>query len=391
MIVQYNKITPEHRSLVRTIESKAYIGYIRYLLMKRWPFERVRKELMRLGLAWNEQEDFETYFREVLYPLIQKKNLTKYYKKYRIGMKDTTLAYGTTFGKSEKDRVAFVDLLKLLEIDQFFADEIGVHYGGPINIPNHPKTGEPLISRDRPLDLVELLQNPKRHVIEQLLVEGYSPKQVSEHLFQRYDIEITDKEITIYAKSFFNVKRQDIQRLIDSLQSEKDQLEMRLIEVQRKPSTDFSFGERFEIISAINSKIQDLSRMIKRLSGVHTGAAYNAAVLEVTDMREMFKDVMVRAHRRFRYMDERTEDEVVGPLKNVMDMMVKATDKILGIEDVLNQKQTKSINEEMLEVIMPTLDRIEREEREAQYQYNDEVKRKDDDGDDIPEPILGFD
>jgi hypothetical protein len=393
MIVQYNKIAPENRTLVKSIESKAYIGYVRYLLLKRWPFERVRKELMRLGLAWNDQGDYETYFREVLYPLIQKSNLTKYYKKYRFGMKDETLSYGSTFGRSEKDRAAFIDILKLLEIEQFFAEEIAFHYGGALNIPNHPKTGEPLISRDKPIDLVELLQNPKRHKIEQLLVEGYSPKQISEHLFQRYDIELTAEEIKVYAKSFFNVKRQDIQRLIDSLQLEKESLDNRLIEVRRRPTSDFSFGERFEVISAISGKIEELNGMIRRLSGVHTGATYNAAVLEVTDMREMFKDVMTRAHRRFRDMDERTEDDVVAPLKNVMDMMVKATDKILGIEDALSQKQTKSINEEMLEVIMPTLDRIEREEREAQYAYSDEVKKKDKNKDDdtSKERIIGFD
>lgn len=390
MIVQYNKIAPEHRTLVKSIESKAYIGYIRYLLLKRWPFERVRKELMRLGLAWNDQEDFETYFREVLYPLIQKFGLTKYYKKYRFGMTGETLTFENTFGRSEKDRVSFADLLKQLEIEQFFADEIMVYYGGSHNIPNHPQTGEPLISRERPVDLVELLQNPKRHKIEQLLVEGYSPKQIADHLFQRYDIELTPNEIKVYAKSFFNVRRQDIQRLIDSLQQEKDDLESRLIEVRRKSTSDFSFGERFEVISAMTGKIEQVNEMIRKLSGVHTGAAYNAAVLETSDMREMFKDVMTRAHRRFREMDERTEDDVVTPLKNVMDMMVKATDKILGIEEVLNQKQTKSINEEMLEVIMPTLDRIEREEREAQHAYTEALKNKSDDDDDEDE-IIGFD
>jgi hypothetical protein len=388
VIVQYNKITPKHRSLVRVIESKAYIGYIRYLLLKRWPFERVKKELMRLGLAWNEQPDFEIYFKEVLIPAITKAGLLKYYKKYKSGMKDETLTFQDTFENSDKDRISFVELIQQLDAEHFFAEEIVNYYGGTINIPNHPLTGEPLISREKPVDLVALLQNPKRYLIEQLLVEGYSPKQISEHLFQRFDMELFPNEIKVYAKSFFNVKRQDISRLIDNLQVEKDDLERKIAEIKRRSPQDFSFGERFEILSTMNEKIEELSKMIRKLNGVHSGTAFNAAVLEVTDMREIFKDVIVRAHRRFREMDERTEDEVVAPLKSVLDMMAKATDKILGIDDVLNQKTNKTINEEMLEVIMPTLDRIAQEERESMYNYKDGSKNYDEEDNDA---IIGFD
>lgn len=390
MIVRYNKISPENRSLVRSIESKAYVGYIRYLLLKRWPFERVKKELMRLGLAWNEQPDFEIYFQEVLFPAIKAKSLTKYYRKYKDNMEDETLTFHGTFGNSDKDRVSFIELLQYFEIEQFFTEEIIDHYGGTMNIPNHPLTGDPLISKDKPVDLVAMLQNPKRHVIEDLLIEGYSPTQISDHLYQRYDLEITPNEIKVYAKSFFDIKRQDISRLIDSLQTEKDAVEQRILETKRKSIKDFSFGERFEVLSALQDKSDRLAKMIRKLNGVHSGASFNAAVLEVTDMREMFKDVMVRAHKRYRDMDDRTEDEVVAPLKSVMEMMVKATDKILSIDEVLSRKTTKSINEEMLEVIMPTLDRIEQEEREAMYTYKEEIRKGDEDEDEDNEPILGF-
>lgn len=393
MIVHFNKITPENRTLVRSIESKAYVGYIRYLLLKRWSFDRVRRELMRLGLAWNEKADFEIYFQEVLYPSIKKHKLTKYYKKYSQGMEDSPLSFSNTFGRSEKDRVSFVDLINFLDIHQFFAEEILEHYGSPANIPNHPVTGKPLISKEKPIDLVEVLQNPKRHVIEGLLVDGYSPKQIESHLYQRYDIELTADEIKAYAKSFFNVKRQDIQRLLDTLQEEKDSLSTRLVEIRNRPKSNFTVGERFEVISTMNNKINELGRMINKLSSFHTSSSYNAAVLEVSDMREMFSDVMARAHKRFRDLDERTEDEIVGPLNNIVSMMAKATDKIMKIDDVINQTSNKSINEEMLEVIMPTLDRIQEEEREAHFAYKKINKNstESDEDESYDEEILGFD
>ena len=396
MIVHFNKITPDNRTLIRSIESKAYVGYIRYLLLKRWPFERVRRELMRLGLAWNEEEDFKIYFNEVLFPVIKKHRLGKYYKQYARNMNDSPLSFSSSFGNSEKDRVSFIDLLKSFDVTQFFAEEIVEHYGSPSNIPDHPDTGQPLLPKDKPVDLVELLQNPKRHVIESLLVDGYSPKQIASHLFERYDMELTADEIKAYAKSFFNVKRQDIQRLLDSLQAEKDALSDRLIEIKSRPKSDFSVGERFEILSTLNNKLSDLSKMIHKLGSVHTNTAFNAAVLDVTDMREMFSDVMSRAHKRFRDMDERTEDEVVTHLNSIVNMMAKASDKIISIDDVINQTSNKSISEEMLEVIMPTLERIEKEEREAHFSYKainkrtKEIAQEEDEAYD-DENILGFD
>lgn len=391
MIVQYNKISPEHRDLVRAINSKAYVSYVRYLLLKRWSYERIKKELMRLGLAWNDQDGFEIYFQEVLFPEIKKYNLQKYYKKYKFGMKDEPLHISKTFGNSEKSRIRFIDLVKKLEITDFFAEEIIEHYGGVTNLPNHPVTGDPVLPKKAPVDLVEMLQNPKRHVIENLLIEGYAPKQIIEFLYQRYDMELTTDEIKVYARSFFNVKRHDVQKAIDTLQEEKDQLNQHLIEIKRRPAADFSVGERFEALSAINQKIEKLSEMITRLTSVHTGSSYGAALIETTDMREMFQDVMMRAHRRFRDMDERTEDEVVSNLNTIVSMMSKASDKILSIDDVLNQTANKSINEEMLDVLMPTLDRIEQEEREHMYAYKEATSKKSSKEEDDDGEILGFD
>lgn len=392
MITQYNKITPEHRNVVRSIETKSHVSYIRYLLLKRWPYDRLRRELMRLGLTCPEKEDLVIYFLEVLSPKIKDCKLGKYYTKYQQDLDDSILFYSSTFKNSETDRVSFIDLLNLFEVTQFFAEEIAEHYGSYTEIPTHPTTGEPLIPKEKPVDLVEILQNPKRHVIESLLLEGYSPKQISDHLSMRFDMELSANEIKTYAKSFFDVKRQDIQRLLDSLHSEKENLENQLHEIKRRPKSDFSFGERFELISVTKEKLEQLNKNISKLSNIHTSAAFNSAVLEVSDMREIFSDIMVRAHKRFRDMDERTEDDVVAPLNNLVNMMAKATDKILTVNEILSQTATKSVNEEMLEIIQPTLERIEREEKEAMYAYKKTYEGDSEDMESEEEiDIIGYD
>ena len=375
MIVHYNKVDPKHRSLVRSIQSKGYSGYIRYLLVKRMSCDRIRKELLRLGLSWNERDEYIIYFREVMYPLVKKYKLTKYYKTYQYGLSGDTLTFRETFQTSETDRANFIDLCRELEIDDFIVEEVFDYYGGRQNLPNHPSTGKPLIENERPIDLVGILQNPKRHVIERLLLDGYSHKQISGHLFQRYDMDLPAEEIKVYAKNFYNVQRTDMERTIDLLQEEKANLENQLREVRDKKSADFTVGERYETLSVLTNKITQLDSSIKRLSGVHTDLAFSAGALEIADVKEMWTDVMVRAHRRFREMDDRTEDEVVQPLNTLASMMDRSTNNILKVDGILNQEQSKSIQEEIAEVYMPTLDRLEQEKNEAFYEYKKHIKQ----------------
>ena len=149
----------------------------------------------------------------------------------------------------------------------------------------------------------------------------------------------------------------------------------------------------------MKKKITELGDMIRRLSSMHTNTSFNAAVLETTDMRDAFKDVFTRTYRRYRDLDERTEDEVVKSLNTVVNMMTKVTDKILSIDDVLSQKVSKSVNEQIIEAVMPTLERIEEEEREAMYAFkqanlnanNDSEDDSDDISDEDDGGILGFD
>ena len=221
-----------------------------------------------------------------------------------------------------------------------------------------------------------------------MLLDGQSHKQISSFLFQRYDAILEADEIKAYARTFFNYQRADIARLIDTLQDEKQFLEQQVFETKKMPPEEFTPGERYERLAILNSKITELSNNIKRLSQVHTNSTLNAAVLEASGMREMFGDVMIRAHRRFRALDDRTEDAVIIPMNNVVNMMKTATDKILQMDAILSQESSKTIQEEILENVMPNLERIEEENKEAMYAYQkvyEDVEEEDED-----DGIIGF-
>lgn len=394
MIIQYNKVSPEHRSLVRSIQSKSYSGYIRFLLIKRLPYDGVKKELLRLGLSWNEQEEYKIYFQQVLLPIIKQFRLLKYYRTYQYGLKGERLTFKKTFGTSEKDRIQFINMCQLLEIDQFFTQEIVNHYGGMKNIPNDPATGKPLIKLEAPVDLVGILQNPKRHVIERLLLDGYTPKQISSHLDLRFDMILTPEEIKAYAKSFFNVQRADMERLVEAFQEEKIALQEKVKEIKAQDPGEFTFGEQYEALSALNTKITQIDQSIKRLSKVHTDVSFNAGTLEAADVREMFTDVLARVHKRFRRMDERTEDSVVAPLNMLVGMMDRSTNNILKIDGILSDEVSKSIQEEIADVYTPHIDRLEEEKREAFYTYKEVLKESEKERqyeEEDENDIIGFD
>lgn len=370
MLIRYSKFDEATRDRIRALESKGHIGYIRYLLMRRWPYAKINGELMGLGLSWVEEDDLRMYFKLALYPIIQQFKLDDYYKHYRDSRPAESLAFHATFQRSEKARENFCLCIIDMEIDFFFSNEILEHYGSRDHIPH--RDGKPIIHIEKVPDFTEVLNHPKRHIIEAMLIEGRTPKMISDLLDKSYDIQLPARDILMFASAFFKTKRRDLERTIDDLQDEVQKLNESIYVIRNTSENKMSIGAKSTAIANIKIKIEQLEGTIKRLMGHHSHSAFNAGLLEYAQIREMFADVMIRSHRRFQDLDGRTEDEVVAPLKAIVDTMAKATDKIMSLDDRIQATTKKDISEEMLEVIMPSLDRVLEEEREAHRKYHEE-------------------
>ncbi len=370
MILSYHKWSPEDRDRIRAIENKPHVGYIRYLLCQRMPFQRIGNELMKLGFSPVEPNELYFYFRQVIFPVFQKHNIQRYYYHYKIDRDTELLSFQNTFGQAEDDRKIFCRCIHMLEIEFFFANEILAYYNN-VNFPVDPDTGLPIITIERTNALTQVLQHPKRHVIETMLADGKTPKHISAYLDKTFGVELEPRDIHHYANAFFKIRRKDLERTIEDLQEEKEQLESSLSYIRTHEQEFGSLSERAAAIGETKKKINDLDTIIKRLQGHHTHHAYHAGVLEYANLREMFADVMLRTHKRFVDIDDtQPETDAVNYLSTVVGMMSKATEKILSIDEKTKENSKKSVSDEMLEVIMPSMERIEREEREAFQKYN---------------------
>lgn len=368
MLIRYNKFDEETRNIIRLLESKGHIGYVRYLMARRIPYKHITNELLSLGLSGDDESNFALYFETVLYPVLQKYKLATYYKKYLNDKETERLNFQKTFGKSDLHRKNFCLFVTEIEADCFFSDEIKDYYGSTGNIPLD-EDGKRVISTVKVPNWAEMLNHPKRHVIEGMLIDGKTPAMISDYLDKIYDIQLSASDIQLYAQAFFKTKRRDLERTIEDLENEKTYLKESLQSIKSLDDSKMTIGEKSSAVAKLKIKIEELDTQIKKLTSHYSNAAYNEGILEYAQMREMFADVMKRSHKRFIIMDERTEDEVVNPLNTIVSMMSKASDKILSLDGVIKDNTKKSVVDEMLEVVMPSVERIAEEERQAREEY----------------------
>lgn len=366
MIIRYHQLEPSARDAVRALETKGHIAYIRYLLLSRTPLDQFNVELTRLGLSAGTAEQYAIYFSSVLYPMIGRYRLTHYYKPYLFHNKDTRLNFVTTFDNDDIARENFCKLIEETETNLFFSPEI-IRYYGKDRIPKD-ENNKPLIEVMHKGDWADVLLHEKRHVIDGMLGDGHSAKNISKHLDEMYDITLSPLVITHYAKSFMNVQRRGLEEVIEEVNNERNLIDTQL-EYVRNNQDLFTIGERVSAISTLKAKRQQLDDQLKRLQGAHSNASYSQGVIEYSDMREIFADVMLRTHRRYKLMDDRTEDTVIDPLSKLVGMMSKATEKMIGLDVAMMDTTKKTVSEEMLEVVLPTLDRVEEEERMSRENY----------------------
>lgn len=366
MIIRYHQLDESVRDSVRALETKGHISYIRYLFLTRTPIEHFDVELTRLGLSVGTMEQYSVYFSHVLYPLIGRYRLTQYYKQYSYHKKDNKLTFVNTFENDDSAREAFCKLITETETVLFFAPEI-VKYYGRNRIPTDGN-GDPIIDISEKSDWADVLLHDKRHLIDGMLGNGFSAKNISKHLDEMYDITLSPLVITHYAKSFMNVRRKGLEDVIEEVNVERNLIEQQLDYV-RKNQDMFTIGERVSAMATLKGKKEQLDDQIKRLQGAHSNASYGQGVVEYSHMREMFADVALRTHRRYTNMDSRTEDNVIDPLSKLVGMMAKAAEKMISLDIAMQDNTKKTISDEMIEVVLPTLDRVESEEKLAREKY----------------------
>lgn len=389
-IVKLSRFDEHTREQVRFVERKAHVGYIRYLLLRRIAADDLNRELLRLGLSTVPAETLVLYFQNVLYPVIVKQRLKSFYERYRkaLDVPELTLY---TFSRDEDARMSYLELLAEVGVDYFIVNEALEYYGSSDLIPTYPDN-QCYITTERVPDWETILNHEKRYVIDGLLIDGKTPRMITDYFADVYGDDMLDEDaVTFYKKAFYNVTRQDLKLTIEKIDEELRQVEMQIRDV-RDGTIPMTISERSFVLATLRNKKQNHMEQIKRLSSHYSDASFSHGTLEATNLREMFADIAQRTYKRYVTADYRQEDNAVKTLDTLVSMLEKTSNQVLKIDDILINQSKKTVAEEMLEVIHPSMERIEKEQREDMQRYQrvvqtaDATVPKEEGGD-----IIGFD
>lgn len=388
MYIRYSQFDEETREKIRYVERRGHVGYVRYLMIRRFSYDALNRELLRLGLSPVPEEHLACYFEKVVYPEIIRAKLKGFFARYFRKDKVSELTL-YTFGKDDEARRRYLLLSRALHIDFFLADEARGFYGSPELFPLDDE-GNLAITAERVPDWEDVLNYERRHIIDGLLIDGKTPEMICDYFADVYGDDSLDEEgISFYKKAFFNVERQDLSKTIERLDEDVRQIDEEVRNI-RDGTRQMTIAERTMVIAGLRTKRQHLTDQIKRLSGHYSDAAFSYGVLEATNLREMFADITQRTYQRYIMNDHRQDVDVIGPLNTLVGMLSRTSDQILKIDDVLANRSKKTVVEEMLDVVNPSMERIEREQREAMKQYESTYRAN---SADVAEGdgIIGFD
>lgn len=389
MYIRYSQFDEETREQIRFVERRGHIGYIRFLMSRRFGPDALNRELLRLGLSPVPEEHLARYFEKVVYPEVARLRLKGYYYRCLKGERVTELTLHT-FGKDDEARRRYLMLVKTLQVDFFLVDEARSFYGSPDLFPLDDD-GNLAITDERVPDWEDVLNYERRHVIDGLLIDGKTPRMIVDYFADVYgDDSLQEDGILFYKKAFFNVERQDLSRTIERLDEDVQQIDEELKNI-RDGTRQMTLSERTMVTAGLRVKRQHLTDQIKRLSGHYSDAAFSYGVLEATNLREMFADITQRTYQRYIMNDHRQDVDVIAPLNTLVGMLSRTSDQILKIDDVLANRSKKTVVEEMLDVINPSIERIEKEQREAQKQYESTYRTSGDVAEEEGDGIIGYD
>lgn len=370
--IDYNKIDEKIVRSIMAIEAKPHVRYIRYLLVKRYSPTSIKKELFRLGLSAPHEPNLASYYLCVIDPIIKQFGLSDFYADYknkllrknsRCDFVKSILNFKLDLKDNLDGQVKFLKMIKSIGIDSIWLKELYNFYGSADRFPLD-ENGNKILDVSTPNKNAEkILIQPKRFLIDTMILQNVPDRRIAEYCREKFKIPVNDYDIRAYKAIFFNIKSQNIEDKINSLDVEKNSLEALLSDLTNG-SFDLEIGEKMNITKQTEQRISELSDNIQTLNSLFSDIAFQQATSSTEDAEKMFLDVVSRAYMRFTKLDRNADRDVVDPLFKVARMMVFAHDKVETIRNTSNNKlnpDTHSQNE-LLELYKKRVDEVFDEE-----------------------------
>lgn len=368
MIIDYTRLDEGTIPAIQAVEGKGHVKYIRYLLSKRTPPGSIRKELARLALSAPTKETLVTYFTTILWPMLIGFGIQKYYQEYldRLvkGEQERDVSpifkFDIVFTGHDADRIPFCLFLRELEVDDMWSREITRYYGGIQNIPQGPD-GARIIACNTTRSVESILTCPRRHVVDQLLLESVSPARIVKYMMEKHQIKLNEGDLYAYAKHFFNFERRGLEEIINNLVTEQASLKSDLSILDK--NDDYSLGDKATMAQQYEAKIAFLDDCIRSMNAKYNDVTYRQGISEKLDLEEMMNDIVRRGYERFVMLDRYKDRDIVRPITDVAKMVFNGVERLSILEDKKIQRgrelkdRDKSAQEVLLDLYQASYDK----------------------------------
>lgn len=336
MKIDYTKLDNGIVRTITAVENKAHVKYIRYLLTKRLPPLAIKKELARLALSAPDKATLVCYFVNIMWPVIVGYGLSEIYKEYLDRLVKTefekdvspTLKFDISI-PSPDSRISFCLFVTELEIDDMWSAEIVRYFGGVENIPQDVN-GVRVITTTSAKSVESVLTCPRKHVVDQLLLENVSPSRISLYMLEKYQIKLDVGSLYSYSKHFFNFERRGLEEIINNLVVEKQSIKSDLDILDS--NADYSLGDKIAIASQYKEKIAFLDNCILGLNAQYSDVTYRQGIVEKLSMEDMVSDIVRRGYDRFVMLDRFKDRDAVKPLGEVSKIIFSGIDKARALD-----------------------------------------------------------
>lgn len=340
LVINYDLIESKIRGAIKAIEAKPHVRFIRYLLTKRYSPRLIKKELFRLGLSAPHEPNLTAYYMAIIDPIIKKHGLGSLYADYKNNILRKTgeryskdmLNYALHLGDDLDGQVKFCKFIKDVEIDAIWIAEIYRYHGTADRTPVDEAGNRILECGSATRSIEKILVHPKRYLIDKMLLQNVSDERIVHYCKENYKMSINRYDLQLYRRVFFNLKLQDIEEKMKSLEVERNSLSAFLKDVTNGDMySDLDIGERSLIKRQTEQRITELDDNIKTMNMLFSDFAFKSATIDCNDFGKMFSDMLTRGYKRFCDLDTYKDRDVVDPLLKVTKLMTAAHDKLNGI------------------------------------------------------------
>lgn len=385
LIIDLDMLPSKIKIPISRIETSPHSRWIRYLLTKRYCPTAIRAELNRIGLSAPSIPVAKMYFEFIIWAAAEKFNVTKVYENYRSLLKNSEgsgrgksrafakniLNFKMELGDDAEMQANFMRFIYYLDLEWIWGSEIHKFYG---TISNYPvdEDGDRIFNsyttKCKSVDAIvnRIIQNPKRYLIDKMLLEEVPVRQITERARKLMGIGLHEYEISTYKKAFFNIESRSIEDKIHMLEMEKKYFEQVSKDVSKgtQEYRSDSIGERNLLKHNADRRIQEIDKNLFDLNVRYHHAVASMMTSEKQDYGEMLDTMSRTIYKKFSDLSTSGDRNVVAPLTTLSKTFCLLADKA---ETLKGNKRASSLsdkhtNETILELYKQTVEDMQGED-----------------------------